>query len=203
MQTEPNTAHAQAHKLRQVIAGLNTEIAAAERAIVNAEGEAKRIALHVVLGKASQNDQEQHRRDVAQAREAVGDKQAVRDAARDELRRLEAAETAEKRAAAAVVARKLVAERIEAARRIDEAAKAMQAAFADFERLGDDIPATGAELRLSPTNMAQYENIRGHRRIDGVLPALLDVLHPNLIRAARIPSLASSEEALWRALLGE
>ncbi len=204
MNAEPMNAHAQAHQLRQVISTLNAEIAAAERAIINADDVAKKIALDIVLGRATQGDQEKHRRDVATAREALDDRRAVRDAARDELRRLEAAETAEKRAIAAVAARKLVEQRIEAARKFDAAAREMQQAFADFERLGHEIPSTGVELRTGyGSSMAQWEMLRGHHRLDAALPALVDVLHPNVVRAKRIPSLADSEAALWRALLGE
>ncbi len=202
MDTETNIS-AQAHRLRGVIAGLNDEIRAAERAIVNAEGEAKRIALHIVLGKATQADQENHRRDVQQARDVLADKQAIRDAAKEELRRLEHLEGAEKRALAEAEARKLVERRIDAARRIDEAARAMQQAWIEFDDLGDAIPNTGVQLRVSPSSMSQWETIRGHQRVDGALPSLFEKLHSNIIRAPKISSLAESEAALWRALLGE
>ncbi len=204
MHTEPkNTAHAEAHRLRGVIANLNGQIQDAERVIVNADAAGKKLALDVLLGKATAADQNNHRNDVAQARDALDDKRAVRDAAKEELRRLEATETAEKRAAAAIEARKLVAERIDAARRFDEAAKAMQSAYEDFARLGHAIPGTGVALKIPPAGMAHWEAIAGHHRVDGALPSLVETLHPNVVRARRIPSLADSESALWRALLGE
>ncbi len=203
MQTELNTAHAEAHRLRGVISRLDGELRDAERTIAHAEGAEKQIALNVLLGKASPADQQQHRRDLAQAREALDDKRAVVTAAREELRRLEAAETVEKRAAAAIEARKLIAQRVEAARKFDQAARQMQDAFEDFARLGRDIPSTGVELKIPSAGMAQWEAIAGHNRVDGALPSLVESIHPNVIRAKRIPSLAASEEALWRALLGE
>ncbi len=126
MNTEPKTAHAEAHRLRGVIVQLDGQIRDAERVIVNAEGESKQLALQVLLGKATAADQEKHRNDVAQARDALSDRRAVRDAARDELRRLEQAENQEKKALAAAEARKLVAQRIDAARKFDGAARQMQ-----------------------------------------------------------------------------
>ncbi len=203
MHIEANTAHAEAHRLRGVISRLDSELRDAERTISNADAAGKKIALDVLLGKATAADQEQHRRDVAQAREALDDRKAVRDAAREELRRLEAAENAEKRAAAAVEARKLVAARIEAARKFDQAARQMQDAYEDFARLGRDIPSTGVELKIPSAGMAAWESIAGHNRVDGALPSLVETLHPGVVRARRIPSLADSEGALWRALLGE
>ncbi len=197
------TAHEQAHRLRGTIARLNGEIADAERTIMNAEGRANDLALQVLLGKATQADQEQHRREVAKAREAQEDRRAVRDAAKAELARLEAAENAEKNAAAAAEARKLVAQRIDAARKFDEAAKMMQAAYSEFAELGHAIPSTGVHLKMSPGDMARWEAIRGDHRVDGALPDLFAQLHRNIIRAGKIPSLEASEAALWRALLPE
>ncbi len=202
MQTEPN-AHAEAHRLRGVIVNLDGQIRDAERTIANADAAGKQIALHVLLGKATAADQEQHRRDIAAAREALDDKRAVAAAAKEELRRLEHTEHAEKKALAAVEARKLIEQRIEAARKFDQAARMMQDAYDDFARLGRDIPSTGAELRIPPSGMAHWEAIAGHHRVDGALPSLVESIHPNVIRAKRIPSLAASEQSLWRALLGE
>ncbi len=202
MHTEPNTAHAEAHRLRGVISQFDGELRDAERTIANAEGAEKQIALNVLLGKASPADQQQHRRDIAAAREALDDKRAVRDAAKEELRRLEQAENAEKKALAAAEARKLVQQRIEAAKKFDEAARAMQEAFETFTELGHAIPSTGVEFKMAGFGMAMWETLAGHARVDGALPPLVEVLHPNVIRSRRIPSLAASEEALWRALIG-
>ncbi len=202
MQIEVNIS-AEAHRLRGVIARLGDEISSAERTTINADAVGKKIALDVLLGKATPADQEQHRRDVAAAREALDDRRAVRDAAREELRRLEQAENAEKKAAAAAEARKLIEQRIEAARKFDQAARMMQDSYEDFARLGRDIPSTGVELKIPSAGMAAWEAIRGDHRVDGALPSLVESIHPNVIRAKRIPSLASSEQALWRALIGE
>ncbi len=198
-----DTINAQAHKLRGTIAVLDGQIRDAERVIVNADAAGKKLALDVLLGKATAADQQQHRNDVAQAQEALDDKRAVRDAAKEELRRLEHAEHAEKKAAAMAEAKKLVAQRVEAARKFDQAARMMQDSWEDFTRLSRDIPSTGAELKIPPAGMAHWEAIAGHNRVDGALPSLVETLHPSIVRARRIPSLADSEAALWRALLGE
>jgi len=203
MQTETKNPSVEAHKLRGVIANLSNEIALAERTIAGAEDASKRLALDVLLGKSTQADQETHRRDVAAARDTLGDKQAVLAAARDELRRLEAIETHDRREAAAIEARKLANDRIAAACRFDDAAREMQEAYEDFARLGIEIPNVGVMFKIPPGGMAQWEALRGHSRLDGALPDVVSVLHPNLIRAQRIPSLEQSEAALWRALLGE
>ncbi len=203
MHTEAKNAHAEAHRLRGVIANLDGQIRDAERTIANADAAGKQIALDVLLGKATAADQNKHRNDVAQARDALDDKRAVAAAAKEELRRLEHAENAEKKALAVAEAKKLVAQRIEAARKFDQGARMMQDAFEDFTRLGRDIPSTGYEFKIPSGSMATWEAIAGHNRVDGALPSLLETLHPDVVRARRIPSLADSEAALWRAILGE
>jgi hypothetical protein len=191
---------------KNTIAKIETQFNIANLALANAKKAREAHALKAAMGDADAIAAIKHARsEQLTAEQTIGDLKVALPEAEAQLDAAKKAATFAQHELSRFEAGCLMRERVKVAARIDALLCEFSTAFADFDRLGNQIANMPGLLRANPhmhgSSISQTEEIQGNRRVRSALPKVWLRFFPGALHEERPKmTLEASELQTWSSL---